>query len=181
MAKKKKEIEIPEGLSLNKYAEKLLMEIAISAALLKKIDIEMEHELNNIRMKYELNRSQVHARCAAAESNLTELMKQKTQDLFGGLDKLVLKAGILFHSITKKLSFTGKGHQPTIDSIKALGWATPELIHVKESLETEELEKWSDEKLEKIGVSKKDNEDFAYELTVSEAVVSADLSGIPEG
>ena len=94
----------------------------------------------------------------AIEAELVGLAKLHKAALFAGTDRVDLKMGAVLRQVARKV----KRIKGMLARLKATGHA--EAIKVVESVDWDQIEKWSDEILKDLGTKRVPKESFEYEV-----------------
>ena len=158
--------------NIKKQADDLLEEIGICEEKLGLLEAELAIEIEAATCKYRNDLDKLKAILKTRISQLKRLMKKHKSGLFtdpalasipGPVEaitdvRLNLKHGALLYSLEKRV----KQAKKMLDRLKKHGYT--DAIKIAESVNWDELEKWPDEKLAKVGTERVEKENFAYEV-----------------
>jgi len=96
-----------------------------------------------------------------AVKHLVSLMKKGKTEIFRDGDLVYLKNGSLIYSLSHPVAFP-RSHDPVIAALERLGFKDE--VKVKKSLDKDAIEKWTDEQLALVGLTRKEVEEFKYDL-----------------
>jgi hypothetical protein len=139
-------------------AEELLEMIAKESRELSTHRERVEAEIEKLRHRSRVLLAPFYAALAEHEKELLALMKREKDEIFGKLDRVELRNGVLLHGEEVKISIP----RNALGKIEACGWE--EAIRVAKSVDRSVVESWSDERLSAIGATRKPVESFSYEL-----------------
>ncbi|MCD4761033.1 host-nuclease inhibitor Gam family protein [bacterium] len=159
--------------NIKKQADDLLEEIGICEGKLGQFEADLATEIETITAKYRNDLDKLKAILKARVSQLNKLMKKHKVGLFtdpalasipGPVEaikdvRLNLKHGALLYSLEKRV----KQAKKMLDRLKKHGYT--DAIKIAESVNWDELEKWPDDKLAKVGTERVEKENFAYEVS----------------
>lgn len=157
---------------IKKQADDLLEEIGICEGKLGLVETELSIAVQRATDKYQDDLDKLKAILKTRISQLKRLMKKHKANLFvdpalvsvpGPVEaitdvRLNLEYGALLYSMEKRV----KQAKGMLDRLKKHGYT--DAIKIAESVNWDELEKWSDEKLTKVGTERIEKELFAYEI-----------------
>ena len=143
-------------------AEELLLEMRTLRAEITVLESNAERKINEIRSRYQAEIVPRGERFADLGKELLGLMRGNKEDIFAGTDKVELIHGILFCSLGIKVVIP----RGALAKIEAEGW--DEAIRVAKSIDRATVESWPPWKLEKIGASRKEVENFFYEIRMDD-------------
>ena len=157
---------------IKKQADDLLVEIGICEKKLAWFKKIFAAEIEIVTDKYRDDLDKQEAVLKARVSQLNKLMKKHKSGLFtdpalasvpGPVEaitdvRLNLEHGALLYSLEKRV----KQAKKMLDRLKKHGYT--DAIKIAESVNWDELEKWPDEKLAKVGTERVEKENFAYEI-----------------
>ncbi|HUU40971.1 MAG TPA: host-nuclease inhibitor Gam family protein [Desulfatiglandales bacterium] len=149
----------------HKQADKILADLTALTAEMGEIQSDSEKELEAIKAAYKDRIAPVKEGVEALEKALKTLAKKHRADLFDGRDRIDLENGALIFSIERRV----KKAKCVLQKLKELEFI--EAIKIAESVDWDQLEKWTDERLFLIGTERKVEEKFEYEL------IAAPLAG----
>ena len=146
---------------IKKQADDLLEEIGICEGKLGQFEADLATEIEAVTGKYRNDLDKLKAILKARVSQLNKLMKKHKSGLFTGTDdRLDLEHGALLYSLEKRV----KQAKKMLDRLKKHGYT--DAIKIAESVNWDELEKWPDKKLAKVGTERIEKENFAYEVSI---------------
>jgi len=160
---------------IKKQADELLEEIGLYTNTLQKVDMQLSVELAGVANRYRDSRDKLKAILKTKNSQLKRLMKKHKKGLFidtaqasvSGPVKAIesvrinLKHGALLYALEKRV----KQAKGMLGRLKKHGYGKTNAVKIAESVNWDELEKWPDEKLKKVGTERIEKERFAYEVT----------------
>jgi methyl coenzyme M reductase gamma subunit len=158
---------------IKKQADDLLEEIGICEDKLNHLDADLAAEIETVTGIYRDDQDKLKAILKTRISQLNRLMKKHKKALFidpvrayipGPIEettstRLNLKHGALLYSLQKRVK-QAKGMLARLQKHKE-----KTAIKITETVNWDELEKWSDEKLAKVGTERIKKELFAYEVS----------------
>jgi len=145
--------------NIKKQADDLLEEIGICEDKLGQFEAELAIEIETVTGKYREDLDKLKAILKTRTSQVKRLMKKHKKELFSGTDdRLDLEHGALLYGLEKRV----KQAKKMLDRLKKHGYT--DAIKTAESVNWDELEKWPDEKLAKVGTERVEKEVFAYEV-----------------
>jgi len=145
---------------IKKQADELLEEIGEWEGRLAVVETEIAIEIKEITTSYQDDLDRLKAFIKARDRQLRRLIKKHKAELFAGKDeRLDLEHGALLYSVEKRVKRV-KGMLARLKNHRAT-----EAIKIAESVNWDELEKWPDEKLIKVGTERIEKERFAYEVS----------------
>lgn len=139
-------------------ADGLLKELGELRDLVRVMEEKAQADMESIRQRYAVFIQPALERFKEQEKELIKLMKRNKKAIFAEEDKIKLEHGILLHGEEDKVIIP----RGALEAIEALGW--DEAIKVATSLDREVVEGWPDERLERIGATRKPVEKFEYEV-----------------
>ena len=144
---------------IKKQADDLLEEIGEWESRLAAVETEIAIEIEEITSRHQDDLDKLKAFIKARDSQLRRLIKKHKAGLFASDDdRLDLEHGALIYSLEKRV----KQAKKMLGRLKKYGYT--DAIKIAESVNWDELEKWPDEKLAKVGTERIKKELFAYEI-----------------
>lgn len=141
-------------------AEGAVAEYARLALRKKGLDVGESEAAMALKERYESERAPVEARMDELEAALKGFATLNRTEVFGEKQTLTLAFGSLeFRKSTKTVQISGVKAEDTLAKVKALGFT--EAISVKESLNTEAMERWTEERLALVGRRRATSESFS--------------------
>lgn len=140
-------------------AEGAVAEYARLALKLKTLEVEESEGIIAIKARGEQERLPVQNRLAELEMGLKTFATMNRTAVFGDKQSVELAFGALeFRKSTKTVQIAGISAADTLEKVKTLGFL--DALSVKEKLNTEAMENWTDEKLALIGRRRQQSESF---------------------
>jgi len=118
----------------------------------------MEAEIEAIRAKNRLKIAAYNKAVDEYEKDLKSLVKKTRKELFSGADQVTLDNGVLLFTSGIKVRIP----RNALETIEKEGWT--EAVRIAKTINRPVIEAWPDDKLAKIGATKKKVEEFNYEL-----------------
>ena len=140
-------------------AEGAVAEYARLALKLKTLEVDESERIIAIKARGEEERVPVQNRLAELEAGLKTFATLNRTAVFGDRQRVELAFGTLeFRKSCKTVQLTGVSAADTLEKVKTLGFL--DALSVKEKLNTEAMENWTDEKLALIGRRRQQSESF---------------------
>ncbi|MDO5562790.1 MAG: host-nuclease inhibitor Gam family protein [Synergistaceae bacterium] len=134
---------------------------------LKRITTDIENRLNDDIAALKANAAEEAAphntRCAALENGLLAFAEIKKDEIFDGKRSLKLDYGELgYRKSTELATAKGSTWKTVLGRLKELAFT--EAIRTKEEPDKDVMSQWPDERLELVGVQRKEKDTFWFEL-----------------
>jgi phage host-nuclease inhibitor protein Gam len=146
---------------LKQIADDLLCEILEGDEIIKRLMTEYEAEKKRMDEAFAAKIAPIEGGRDLAVKGLTALMKQGKAEIFRDGDMVYLKHGSLIRSLSHPVAFP-RSHDPIIAAMEACGFN--DAVKIKKSLDKDAVEKWPDDKLARVGLTRKEAEEFSYDL-----------------
>lgn len=140
-------------------AEGAMAEYARLALTLKSLEVKESEAIIAIKARGEEERLPVQNRLAELEAGLKTFATMNRAAVFGDKQSVELTFGALeFRKSTKTVQIAGVSPADTLEKVKMLGFL--EAVSIREKLNVEAMENWTDEKLALIGRRRVQRESF---------------------
>jgi len=147
-------------------AQEMLADIARIKGQIGGMEAQYAEKIRQIKGEYAAKMAPWEELLEAREAALREFMRLRKADLFAGADIVYLAAGQLLFSVLRKIAYPRK-RDALIALLEKLGFI--DAVKVAKSVDTDEIDKWPDEKLALAGLQRKPPEDtFDYSLAKEE-------------
>lgn len=143
---------------IRERADKLLLGLKMFTASMDRLAYDAAEEIDKVRLKYDEMIKPIKESIALTDKELRKLAKQNKIDLFDGRDRVDLKNGALLYTIEKHV----KRAKGILERLKEQGFT--DAIRIAESVNWDEIDKWPDEQLKKVGTERVEKERFEYEI-----------------
>lgn len=142
-------------------ADGLLCEIAETEENIKYLMEAYEIEKKRLDESYAAKIAPFEADRDQYKKDLVALMKKNKEEIFQDGNLVYLKHGSLIHDISHPVAFP-RSHDPLIALLEAGGFT--DVVKIKKSLDKDAIEKWTDAQLALVGLTRKELEEFKYDL-----------------
>jgi len=178
MKKTKQPTETLTLMEVKVQADRYLAEIQTRTAEIKRMSEEAEAQIESIRTNFRERLQAEEILLSSAETCLKQVMKMNRKVLFTGTDIVYLHCGELVYSLTHPVAFP-RIHVPLIALLEAKG--LKDVVKVKKSLDADAIEKWDEDQLAVVGLTRKNVEEFKYNLKKESISYDLKKDGVSKG
>jgi hypothetical protein len=143
---------------IEKLASGLLLDIATGEAAERRITEEYRAAAERMEQDYRQRLAPVRKTLDESRKDIVSLMRAEKQQIFGDGDIRRLPNGALIRQVLERVTIP----RDALAQCEELGFN--EVIRISKSLNRDEIEKWSDERLFLIGAMRKKEEKYGYDL-----------------
>jgi phage host-nuclease inhibitor protein Gam len=156
MPRKPKEPEIPRSEALRK-ADRMLEEISGVISDMERIRAQAEAEIARATEPFREPIEQLKDRLKGLDKGIRSFAKAQQAPIFEGKDRAYLDHGELIHTVGERV----KKAKGVLEALERLGF--DEAVIVDKSVDWDELDKWTDERLALVGTERVPIDEFSYE------------------
>ena len=143
---------------IRERADKLLLGLKMFTGSMDRLLYDAAAEINKVRAKYDDLIKPIKESLALTDKELRKLAKGNKAELFEDSDRVDLENGALLYTLEKRV----KRAKGMLKRLKEQGFK--DVIRIAESVNWDEIDKWSDKKLKKVGTERIEEERFEYEI-----------------
>jgi len=143
---------------IRERADKLLLGLKMFTGSLDRLIYDAAAEIDKVRAKYDELIKPIKESITLTDKELRKLAKANKDDLFEGQDRIDLENGALLYTLEKRV----RRARGMLERLKEQGFK--DVIRIAESVNWDEIDKWPDEQLKKVGTERIEEERFEYEL-----------------
>lgn len=143
---------------IRERADRLLLGLKGLICSMDRLQKDAAREVEEIRALYTSRIDPIKQGIKLADKELRKLAKGNKAELFEGRDRIDLEYGALLHTTAKRVR-RAKG---MLERLKEQG--LKDVIRIAESVNWDEIDKWPDEQLKKVGTERIEEERFEYEI-----------------